>query len=127
MEQSKSLPYIGCIIKEGAKIGIDIHEMHHTPRIWRDPEVFNPDRSLPGGEAESLSGMGMTWIPFSNGARQCIGMNFSLAEQRIVLPLLLRKYEWSLPEDSIHKDRLITTNAGVITPKDLKIMFRKRH
>lgn len=80
----------GVFIPKGAKIGIDIHEMHHTPRIWRDPEVFNPDRFLPGGEAESLSGMGMTWIPFSNGARQCIGMNFSLAEQRIVLPLLCK-------------------------------------
>lgn len=78
----------GVFIPKGAKISIDIHEMHHSPRIWKDPEVFNPDRFMEGGNAESLAGSGMSWLPFSNGARQCIGMNFSLAEQRVFLPLL---------------------------------------
>lgn len=81
----------GVLIPKGTLIGIDVHELHHNPRVWKDPEVFNPDRFLEGGEADELTGKGMTWLPFSNGSRQCIGMNFSLAEQRVLLPLL-RKY-----------------------------------
>lgn len=81
----------GVFIPKGTKVALDIHDMHNSPRIWKDPETFNPDRFLPGGEADQLAGSGMAWLPFSNGARQCIGMNFSLAEQKVLLPLL-RKF-----------------------------------
>lgn len=81
----------GVFIPKGTKVALDIRDMHNSPRIWKDPETFNPDRFLPGGEADQLAGSGMAWLPFSNGARQCIGMNFSLAEQKVLLPLL-RKF-----------------------------------
>ncbi|ORY96310.1 cytochrome P450 [Syncephalastrum racemosum] len=157
-EETKELQYINCIIKEtlriappatgvisrglttdseisgmvfpkGTRVMLDIYELHHNPRIWSNPEKFDPDRFLPGGEAEQLAsnGSSMAWVPFSNGARQCIGANFSLAEQRVLLPLLLRKFEWSLPEGSPHKDRPITGNMGVLSAVDLRISFKKRY
>lgn len=78
----------GVFIPKGARMVLDIYGLHHNPKVWRDPLKFDPDRFLPGGEAEQLAGQGMAWIPFGNGARQCIGINFSLAEQRVLLPLL---------------------------------------
>ncbi|ORY96302.1 cytochrome P450 [Syncephalastrum racemosum] len=120
-EETKNMPYLNAVIKETLRIAppatsilvrhlteemdiggtvyprqtrvvFDIHEMHHNPKYWSDPDVFKPDRFLPGGEAEQLAAKGdsMAWNPFSNGARQCIGANFSLAEQRIMLPLLCK-------------------------------------
>ncbi|KAI7882941.1 cytochrome P450 [Lichtheimia hyalospora FSU 10163] len=156
-EQTRDMPYINMIIKEnlrlhppapgiavrttqkdtdlagtfipkGTRVTVDIHEMHYHPNIWNDPKKFIPERFTPGGEAEQLSGNGMSWLPFSNGARQCIGMNFSLTEQRVLLPMLLRKYEWHLPEDSIHKQQLNTGGLSLVTsPKDLQIVFKRRY
>ncbi|KAI7882939.1 cytochrome P450 [Lichtheimia hyalospora FSU 10163] len=86
----KDTDLAGTFIPKGTQVTIDIHEMHHNPNIWNSPEEFRPERFMSGGEAEQLSGNGMSWLPFSNGARQCIGMNFSLTEQRVLLPMLCK-------------------------------------
>ncbi|ORY97909.1 cytochrome P-450 cyp509A1, partial [Syncephalastrum racemosum] len=156
VEETKNMPYINQIIKEtlrinppvstmtsricvkdtvvndtvipkGARVAVNVYELHHNEEYWHSPLIFNPDRFAPGGEAELLASTGVAYMPFGTGSRHCIGMNFSLAEQRVLLPLLLRKYTWSLPEDSPHKDHVITTGSGVIRPIDLKIKFQKRY
>lgn len=80
----------GTFIPKGTRVNIDIYGLHHNPRIWKDPFVFRPERFEKDGEADKFSGTGMPWVPFSNGARQCIGMNFSLVEQRVFLPMLCK-------------------------------------
>ncbi|KAI7881134.1 cytochrome P450 [Lichtheimia hyalospora FSU 10163] len=117
----------GQFIPKGTRMSLDIYDLHHNPTVWNDPDTFKPQRFEPGGEAERLAGSGMTWIPFSNGQRQCLGMNFSLAEQRVFLPMLLRKYEWRLPKDSIHKEKIQTRGLGIIQPIDLFVTFNKRY
>lgn len=44
---------------------------------------------MENGESDTL-GEGMTWVPFGSGPRQCIGMNFSLAEQRVLLSMMCK-------------------------------------
>ncbi|CDH48236.1 cytochrome p450 [Lichtheimia corymbifera JMRC:FSU:9682] len=118
----------GEFIPKGTPVVLDIHEMHHNPNIWSNPEEFKPERFTSGGEAEQLARRGIAWLTFSNGARQCLGMNFSLTEQRVLLPMLLRKYEWHLPENSIHKDKMVTGGLSLVTsPKDLQIVFKRRY
>ncbi|KAJ8655901.1 hypothetical protein O0I10_008341 [Lichtheimia ornata] len=124
----KDTELAGTFIPKGTRVTVDIHEMHHNPDIWSNPEEFKPERFIPGGEADQLAEKGMSWLPFGNGARQCIGMNFSLTEQRVFLPMLLRKYEWHLPENSIHKDKLVTGRLSILTsPKDLQVVFKRRY
>lgn len=54
-------------------------------------------------------------------------MNFSLAEQRVVLAMLLRRFTWELPNDSVHKDRVILNGGmAILSPKDLRLKFSKR-
>ncbi|CAO3620406.1 unnamed protein product [Cunninghamella blakesleeana] len=65
-------------------------------------------------------------VPFANGNRQCIGMNFSLVEQRVILSCLLRRYTWKLPENSIHAERIITGNSLLMSARELEIEFHKR-
>ncbi|KAI9494942.1 cytochrome P450 [Zychaea mexicana] len=116
----------GVFIPKGTRLTVDLYELHHNPEVWKDPDQFDPDRFAPGGESDVMAD-GMPWAPFSNGSRQCIGMNFSLMEQRVLLPMLLMKYEWRLPENSIHKEKVITNGLGVIKPIDLKVIFTKRY
>ncbi|CAO3626975.1 unnamed protein product [Cunninghamella blakesleeana] len=117
----------GVIIPKDTKITVSIYDIHHNPYVWKNPEHFNPDRFANGGEAERKERGGLSWVPFGSGSRICLGMNFSLAEQRVILSAFLRKYEWDLPEDSIHKDTLITNSLFLITPKDLKLNFKRRY
>ena len=78
----------GTFIPKGTLIDVDIYNLHRNPKYWKDPETFNPNRFAPGGEADSHSTSGYPWFAFSNGGRQCIGMNFSMVQQRVVLSML---------------------------------------
>ncbi|KAI9484150.1 MAG: cytochrome P450 [Benjaminiella poitrasii] len=124
----KDIQLAGTFIPEGSELSIDIYNLHHNPDIWHDPYKFDPERFLPGGEADQQEGI--AWVPFSNGGRQCIGMNFSLYEQRVVLSMLLRKYTWSLPANSPHKHVLQKRGIAwglVIMDQTLDIEFQKRY
>ncbi|KAI8328859.1 cytochrome P450 [Choanephora cucurbitarum] len=82
----EDLELAGTFIPKGSELSVDIYNLHHNPDVWHDPYQFKPERFVPGGEADQHQGIG--WVPFSNGGRQCIGMNFSLAEQRVVLSMM---------------------------------------
>ncbi|KAL7327302.1 hypothetical protein PS15p_205755 [Mucor circinelloides] len=78
----------GTFIPKGSKVTVNVASIHLNPKIWHDPESFIPERFEEGGEYDSHDGF--TWIPFSNGSRQCLGLNFSLTEQRVVLCMLCK-------------------------------------
>ncbi|KAG0173233.1 cytochrome P450-dit2 [Apophysomyces sp. BC1034] len=124
---TKDIELGGIIVPKGAQMSVDIYSLHRNPHVWKNPDEFQPERFAPGNEAENKMGGGMSWIPFSSGGRQCIGMNFSLAEQRVLLAMLVRKFTWKLPENSIHKEELLTTSQGVQTAGKLQISFAKRY
>ncbi|KAG0181527.1 cytochrome P450-dit2 [Apophysomyces sp. BC1034] len=92
----------GYFIPKNTVLVADIYDIHHNPAIWKDPETFNPDRFLPDGEADKLSG---AWLTFSS----------------------VRKYTWALSEDSKHKDKLRTTMGDLVVPIDLKITLTERY
>ncbi|KAI9476252.1 MAG: cytochrome P450 [Benjaminiella poitrasii] len=111
----------GTFIPKGTYVNVDIFNIHHSDKVWREADEFNPDRFVTDARTE-----GMSWTPFGNGARQCLGMNFSLAEQRVLLSMILRKYSWELPKNSIHQERVKVKGLGVNGPRDLEIQFKKR-
>ncbi|KAI8077707.1 cytochrome P450 [Halteromyces radiatus] len=116
-------------VPRGAFVCADMTNLHRNPKVWSSPYTFNPDRFLPGGEAERHPGSGLAWIPFSNGSRMCVGANFSMNEQRVVMSMLLRKFTWKLPSDSIHANGLITRGLAfsIISTTSLDINFEKRY
>lgn len=73
-------------ISKGAAVSVDLTAIHRHPAVWEKTSDFIPDRFAEGAEVEHRKGL--VWLPFSNGSRQCIGMNFSLSEQRVVLTIL---------------------------------------
>lgn len=80
----------GTFIPKGTLLNIEIFNVHHTEKYWKNSKEFNPDRFVENGEGIRGSGEGWSWIPFGNGARQCIGMKFSLNEQRVMLSMLCK-------------------------------------
>ncbi|KAH7883400.1 cytochrome P450 [Phlebopus sp. FC_14] len=104
-------------IPAGSQLMANIYAVHHRKSIWNDPGVFRPERFLEGKQE---------WLPFSIGPRQSPGQNFAQYEMRTLAAMLLRRYEWTLPEGSIHarglKNALFT--LSLMVPKDLDITFR---
>ncbi|KAI8070940.1 cytochrome P450 [Gongronella butleri] len=126
VQKDVELAGTGVILRKGERVNINLFELHHSEDVWDKPFEFNPDRYCENGEAEQNAREGLAWAPFSNGSRQCIGMNFSLTEQRVILSMILRRYDLSLPEDSIHKSRYVTGNGLILKPRQLDIVFKKR-
>ncbi|KAI9490119.1 cytochrome P450 [Zychaea mexicana] len=114
----------GVVIPKGTAVTVSLYNLHRNPRVWDNPDKFDPERFASGGEADFKDAN--AWIPFSTGSRQCIGMNFSMSEQRFLLPMLLRKYKWTLPKDTIHdKKIIIELGLGVISPINFNVIFEK--
>ena len=54
-------------------------------------------------------------------------MNFSFAEQKVALAMLLRKFTWTLPNNSTIKDHIVVGGGvGIIYPEELHLKFTKR-
>ncbi|KAI7894926.1 cytochrome P-450 cyp509A1 [Mucor mucedo] len=113
----------GKFIPKGTPLTVNIFNVQHSEQNWKDGHIFDPDRFAEDGEASRAESM--AWTPFGNGARQCIGMNFSLNEQRVFLAMLLRKFIWKTPENSIHKNGPISYGVTVIGLQNLDITFKR--
>ncbi|CAI2180437.1 8808_t:CDS:10, partial [Funneliformis geosporum] len=102
-ESSETIKFRNHVFLPKTPILINIYGIHHSSKYWKDPEEFIPERfEIENDEKRDQN----IWLTFGGGSRICLGNNFSLIEQRVTLCALLRKYEVSLPADSIHKDKL---------------------
>ncbi|KAH8705781.1 cytochrome P450 [Talaromyces proteolyticus] len=93
----KSLIVDGKHIPSGTIVGMSAYNLHFAESLWgSDVHEFNPDRWL-GQVDDKLD----QWLaPFSKGARSCIGQNLALAEIRMTIAVLFRRFEFSLPPGS---------------------------
>lgn len=63
--------------------------LHRNPRLWRDPDRFQPERFLPNAPRKSPRG---AFIPFGAGPRKCPGASFAMTEITILLAMILRGF-----------------------------------
>ncbi|CAK7207773.1 hypothetical protein SEUCBS139899_010586 [Sporothrix eucalyptigena] len=63
-----------------------------------DADEFRPERWL-DQDKEKLSLMESYWLPFGAGSRTCIGKNISLLEINKLIPVLVKKFDFSLAKD----------------------------
>ncbi len=63
------------------------HLVHHDADIYPEPFAFRPERFL--GKSPGT----YTWIPFGGGRRRCLGASFALVEMRIVIRVVLERFQ----------------------------------
>lgn len=78
-------------LRRGAMIMISPWTTHRHRRLWRDPDLFDPDRFMPEREAELPGG---AYLPFGMGPRVCVGASFALTESTLILARLVRRFDF---------------------------------
>ncbi|KAL7817966.1 cytochrome P450 [Trichoderma aethiopicum] len=81
-------------IPGGTLVGVPAYTAHRNP-FFTDCEQYQPERWLQSGIKEAQG----TFIPFSTGARGCIGRNITFIEQTVLLATLVQRYDFSLLDD----------------------------
>ena len=80
-------------IPKGTQFSIQIYALHHNPEFWENPEVFDPLRFHPSNADKRDP---YTYIPFSAGHRNCIGQNFALNEEKVVIGSIVNRFHLTL-------------------------------
>ncbi|MDR7040073.1 cytochrome P450 [Methylobacterium sp. BE186] len=106
-------------IEPGDIVMISPWVLHRHRRLWRDPDIFDPARFLPGAAPPPR----FAYLPFGAGPRVCIGAHFALLEATLALARLVGRFRISLPAGAaIHPAAIVTTQpddppAFTLTPR----------
>lgn len=105
-------PPEGFPIGPGADLFISSWNLHRSPRLWNQPEVFNPDRFLEPFQNPDFEGQwegykpalasnllypnevafDFAFLPFGGGGRKCVGDQFAFMEACVCLSMLIRRF-----------------------------------
>ncbi len=107
-------------IRKGSGILIPIHSLHHDPRFWPDPEVYDPTRFLPENIKHHHRS---SYLPFGGGRRICAGKSFALIEGSLVTAMMSRQFVYDLkPGHPVEPEATLT-----LRPRHgLKMVARRR-
>ncbi|KAK9894986.1 cytochrome P450 [Cystobasidium minutum MCA 4210] len=120
-------------IPRGTHMSLDVQSLHHDPYYWPDPEEFKPDRFI---DTENYKYDRDNFIPFSSGARSCVGRKFAEVEMVAILVTLCRNYRIVLPEsmqgppgetkEAMRARVLLNRSMITLTPLNLSLGFQRR-
>ncbi|TDL22814.1 cytochrome P450 [Rickenella mellea] len=117
------------IIPKGSHIALDITGLHYNPKYWKDPQEFRPKRFLEEYNRDAF-------LPFSSGARSCLGRRFFECEGIAILTKIVQKYKIEIMEEprfahetfDERRARILSrTNGITTTPTRVPLVFRRRN
>ncbi|KAF5380528.1 hypothetical protein D9615_004515 [Tricholomella constricta] len=115
-------------VPKGVDITIDVPGLHYNPRYWDDPHSFKPSRFLGEWPRDAF-------LPFSAGARACLGRKFFETEGIAILTMLVFQYKIEVKEEpqfagetfEQRKTRVLAAKPGItLTPVRVPLVFKIR-
>ncbi|KAL0575905.1 hypothetical protein V5O48_006078 [Marasmius crinis-equi] len=116
-------------VPAGSPITLSVVGLHYNPRYWKDPHEFRPSRFRdPDWPRDAF-------LPFSGGARACIGRKFFETEGIAILTMLVSRYKITLKEEpqfagetmEEKRARVFATKPGLtISPVRMPLVFTRR-
>ena len=102
------------VIEEGTIAEVAVNAANRNPIYWPDPDKFNPERFNP----EHSSNEPLAFLSFGAGPRICLGRTLALANIKIAVVGILRKFTFKLAEDTELPLEIICTSSGDYKPKN---------
>lgn len=104
----------GYRIPKGTDVVYSPYIIGLRPQTFADPDLFDPDRWLPD-QASAVPREG--YIPFGGGARKCIGNDFAVMEDTMMLATIASR--WSL--EAVPGNKIGTSRGIVQRPQGLRL------
>lgn len=133
---------LSSFLNENTSVNIPPYVLHRDPRYFSPlTDTFWPDRWLHNSNiqehpSEKVAARAngpiitnhLAFIPFSAGHANCAGKNLALAEMRMVLALLMQKFEMRFADgyDPRAWERDMV-DLFVIKPSELPVVLKLRH
>lgn len=112
---------LGQWIPGDTSVWMTIYAAHRDPDIFPEPEEYRPERWM---DSEARKRMEPYFMPFSAGARSCLGRNITYLEQMVVLASIVKRYELALVSPDFQLERREASNL-LVGELPVKIWRRK--
>ncbi|GKY96256.1 hypothetical protein MPSEU_000585400 [Mayamaea pseudoterrestris] len=109
----------------GAYLVLSTYTMGRHPLLWKDPEVFRPERFLDGSEEppNSKYSISVKFTAFSKGPRDCIGKYFALIESKLAISALAAWYDF----DCVDRNERLRVLITSLPANGAAVRFRHRN
>ncbi|KAK1436615.1 hypothetical protein QVD17_02397 [Tagetes erecta] len=110
----------GYNIPRGTMLIINQWSIHHDPKVWTDPEKFNPER-FEGVEGSQGTRHGFKLLPFGGGRRSCPGEGLAVRMLGITLGAIIQCFNWERMSDDMVD---MTEGLGIIMHKVVPLVAK---
>ncbi|KAE8662370.1 ER lumen protein retaining receptor family protein isoform 1 [Hibiscus syriacus] len=104
----------GFHVGKGTRVIVNLWKLHRDPRVWSNPDVFEPERFLTRHEDVDVVGQHFELIPFGSGRRSCPGMTLALQMTSLIIARMLQGFELTTP---FGEPVDMTEGLGITMPK----------
>lgn len=97
----EDINFKGIQVPKGMNLQIPMPILHQDPELWgHDAHKFNPERFANG--VHGACKIPQVYMPFGMGPRVCLGQHLAMVELKVILSLILLKFQFSLSPSYCH-------------------------
>lgn len=124
-EATEDCNVCGYHIPKGTRLIVNAWKLHRDPRVWSNPEEFDPDRFLGKHASWDVLGHQFEIIPFGSGRRACPGMNMALQMLHLTFARLLQGFDMGTPSNApVDMTEGISFTMPKLTPLQVELTPR---
>jgi cytochrome P450 len=113
----------GYLIPKGSVVITNFTSIHKNDKYWDNPLQFYPDRWLEDEKLAARMTKEGSFTPFASGGRSCVGLNLALAQAKLSIVELVRRYSF---EDESPEAVVYDPEWLVVRPLNFYAGFTKR-
>ncbi|KAI8001611.1 Xanthotoxin 5-hydroxylase CYP82C4 [Camellia lanceoleosa] len=115
----------GYHVPKGTCLIVNLWKLHRDPKIWTNPNEFQPKRFLSENVKRDVKGQCFKYLPYSAGRRMCPRVTVTLQMMHLVLGHMLQGFDLAMP---MHARVDMAKGLGLALPKatPLEVMLIPR-